>query len=256
MTSPSPPASPAIRTDRLALVYRRFPWSHGRTALAEVTFEVASGELHLLAGANGAGKSTLLLLLAGLLAPSSGSAEVLGAPAGSPAIRRRVAWLPEASETTSRLTAREAALLQGALYGLARADGRERAAQALRDVGLERLADRSLHTLSKGERRRAALAQALVSDPDLLLLDEPLDGVDPESSELLLDLLARRCAAGKSVLLSTHVLLDGRRAAQRLTVLDAGRVVASGPPAELLRRPEGGEPLTFAELLRRRRGGG
>jgi ABC-2 type transport system ATP-binding protein len=251
-----PPPLHAIRAERLALVYRRFPWSRGRTALADVSLEIAVGELHLLAGANGAGKSTLLLLLAGLLAPSGGRAEVLGAPAGSPAVRRRVAWLPEASETTSRLTAREAARLQGALYGLTRAGGRERAAQALHDVGLDALADRSLHTLSKGERRRAALAQVLVSDPDLLLLDEPLDGVDPESSELLLELLARRTAAGKTVLLSTHVLLDGRRGAQRLTVLDAGRVVASGPPAELMRRPGGGEPLSFAELLRERRGGG
>jgi ABC-2 type transport system ATP-binding protein len=246
----------AIRADQLALVYRRFPWSRGRTALADVSLRVAAGELHLLAGANGAGKSTLLMLLAGVLAPSGGTAEVLGAAPGSDGVRRRIAWLPEASETTSRLTAREAARLQGALYGLSSATGRQRAAQCLREVGLDALADRSLHTLSKGERRRAALAQVLVSDPDLLLLDEPLDGVDPESAELLLELLARRAAAGKTVLLATHVLLDGRRAAQRLTVLDAGRVVASGPPAELLRRPEGGEPLSFAELLRRRRGGG
>jgi len=246
----------AIRADHLALVYRRFPWSRGRAALADVSLTVAAGEFHLLAGANGAGKSTLLMLLAGVLAPSGGTAEVLGAAVGSAAVRRRVAWLPEASETTSRLTAREAARMQGALYGLSSATGRERAAQSLHEVGLDRLADRSLHTLSKGERRRAALAQVLVSDPELLLLDEPLDGVDPESGELLLELLARRAATGKTVLLSTHVLLDGRRGAQRLTVLDAGRVVASGPPAELLRRPEGGEPLSFAELLRRRRGGG
>jgi ABC-type multidrug transport system ATPase subunit len=248
----------AIRADRLAHDYRRLPplvsgwWpgsSRRRASLRDVSLRVAMGELHLLAGANGAGKSTLLLILAGALAPSSGTIEILGAPVGARETRARVAWLPEASDASSRLTAREAARLQAALYGLARADGRVRAAQMLHDVGLDALADRPLRTLSKGERRRAALAQALVSDPDLLLLDEPLDGVDPESSELLLDLLARRAAAGKAVLLSSHVLLDGRRGGDVLTVLDAGRVVASGPPAAVLRRPEGGEPLSFAELL-------
>jgi ABC-type multidrug transport system ATPase subunit len=245
----------AIRAERLAHVYRRFPWSRGRAALTDVSLRVGTGQLHLLAGANGAGKSTLLMLLAGVLAPSGGRAEIFGEPAGSPAARARVAWLPEASDTASRLTAREAARLQAALYGLPRAAGLKRSAQTLHDVGLEALADRPLHLLSKGERRRAALAQVLVSDPELLLLDEPLDGVDPESCELLLELLARRAAAGRSVLLSSHVLLDGQRGGDVLTVLDAGRVVASGPPAELLRRPEGGAPLTFAELLRRRRAG-
>jgi len=251
--SPTDADLDAIRAERLAHVYRRFPWSRGRASLRDVTLRVGMGELHLLAGANGAGKSTLLLVLAGALAPSAGRVEILGAPIGAPATRERVAWLPEASDGASRLTAREAARLQAALYGLPRAAGRERAAQSLHDVGLDALADRPLRTLSKGERRRAALAQALVPDPDLLLLDEPLDGVDPESSELLLELLARRAAGGKSVLLSSHVLLDGRRGGDVLTVLDAGRVVASGPPAELLARPEGGEPLSFAELLRRRR---
>jgi ABC-2 type transport system ATP-binding protein len=234
--------------------YRRFPWSRGRPALSGVSLTVRTGELHLLAGPNGAGKSTLLKVLCGLLDPRSGSVAVFGRPPLDRGAARRIAWMPEAIDAESRLTAREAVELHAALYGFRGADRRARSDAALEQVGMAALARRPLRLLSKGEQRRVAFAQALVSDADLLLLDEPLDGVDPESSERLVELLSERCATGKSALLSTHVLLDGRRG-HVLTVLEAGRVLASGPPDQLLPRGADGTPITFAELLRRARAG-
>jgi len=241
----------ALTAQHLHFSYRRFPCSRGRVALADVSLRIEAGELHLLAGANGAGKSTLLRILAGVVRPTAGSVVLFGGKDGRDAAHR-VAWLPEAVDAESRLLARESVELYAALYGARGAERRARAAAALDEVGMTPLASRQLRTLSKGERRRVALAQALVTDASLFLLDEPLDGVDPESSELLLERLVARCRAGASVLLATHVLLDGRRGGDVLTVLDAGRVAASGPPSKLL-FDERGAPISFAELLRRAR---
>jgi len=247
-------ATPALVADRLRYSYRRFPWSRGRLALRDVSLRIAVGELHLLAGANGAGKSTLLRILAGLERPDGGRVTLFGLESGDREVLGRVAWLPEASDAESRLTARESVELFAALYGFRGAQRREQAERALGEVGMAGHARHQLRRLSKGELRRVAVAQTLVTGAELLLLDEPLDGVDPEASERLLELLTARCRAGASVLLSTHVLLDGRRGGDVLTVLDAGGVVASGPPSVVLERDAEGTPISFAELLRRARG--
>ncbi len=242
-----------IRAERLAFAYRRFPWSRPRTALHDISWTAARGSLQLLAGANGAGKSTLLRLLAGLIAPTAGTLEILGLPAGSRELLNRIAWLPEVVDAAWRLTAHQMVELSAALYGFAGADRRARVEQSLADVGLAALAARSYRTLSKGERRRVGVAQALVTDAELLLLDEPLDGVDPESAERLLGHLARLASLGKTVVVSSHVLLDGSHGGDVLTLLDGGRIAASGPPGELLRGDTPGARLSFAELLRHTR---
>jgi ABC-type multidrug transport system ATPase subunit len=242
-----------VGVDHLDFEYRRYPWSRGRAALRDVTMQVRAGELHLLAGANGAGKSTLLALLAGVLEPTRGRASVFERRPVERSLRPRVAWLPEAVDSTSRLTAHHSVELSARLHGAFGRAARERADASLEAVGMSSLARRPLRTLSKGERRRVGVAATLATGASLLLLDEPLDGVDPESSELLLAKFAELCRAGASVLLSTHVLLDGRRGGDTLTVLDAGRVVASGPPASVLAAPDG-SPRSFAELLRAARG--
>lgn len=241
-----------VRVEQLDYAYRRFPWSAARLALRSVTLSVARGELLLLAGANGAGKSTLLQIVAGLLAPSGGRVELFGGSPGAAAASGRLAWMPEAIESRSRLRVHQQVELAAAFYGWFGATGRERAAQALDEVGLAALADRRGHTLSKGERRRVAVACTLVSSAELLLLDEPLDGVDPESSEQLLLRLVERAAAGQSVLLSSHVLLDahdGVAGPVRMAVLDRGALVATGSPRGLLRTADG-TPRSFATLLR------
>lgn len=246
---------PAIRALQLSYRYRRWPWSTPRVALRDVSWTVERGTLQLLAGANGAGKSTLLRLLAGVVAPSGGQIELLDLPLGSPQLRGRLAWMPEASDARWRLAVRELLELAAALYGGDGAAQRARVDTALAEALLEPLAKRSFATLSKGERRRVGVAQALATGAELLLLDEPLDGVDPESAELLLESLARRARAGATIVLSSHVLLDGRIGGDGLALLDRGALIASGPPATLLCGPAG-ERLPFAALLRRARGTG
>jgi len=242
----------AIRARRLAFSYRPMPWSRPRVALADASLTVATGSLHLLAGANGAGKSTLLKLLAGVARPSSGELELLGLPAGAAALRGRIAWMPEATSVAWRLPTARMVELSASLYGHAGAARRAQVERALADAGMSELAARSYATLSKGERRRVGVAQALATGAELLLLDEPLDGVDPESAELLLERLSARARAGATVLLSSHVLLDGRSGGDALSVLDGGRLIASGPPAQLWGDGEG-RRVGFAELLRRAR---
>ncbi len=244
---------PAIRAEQLHFRYRRWPWSQPRTALRDVTLRVERGTLLLLAGANGAGKSTLLRLLAGVLVPSSGRIELFDLPLGAPPLRGRLAWMPEANEARWRLDARELLELAAALYGGSGAAQRQRVEAALSDALLEPLARRSFATLSKGERRRVGVAQALATGAELLLLDEPLDGVDPESAELLLQSLARRARAGTTIVVSSHVLLDGQVGGDALALLDRGALIAVGPPATLLTGPAG-ERLSFAALLQRARG--
>lgn len=248
------PAPPAIRADRVCWSWRRFPWSRPRSALEDVSLTVPRGALHLLAGANGAGKSTLLRLLAGVAAPSSGAVELLGFPAGAAELRGRVAWLPEASGAEWAATVEELAGLAAALHGGSRAARAERVEAALQETDLVALRRRRFTSLSKGERRRAATAQVLATGAELLLLDEPLDGVDPESAERLLERLAARARRGATIVLSSHVLLDGAIGGDRLTVLAGGRIVADGTPAQLL-RDETGARRSFAALLRQARGG-
>ncbi len=245
----------AICAQHLAYRYRPWPWSAPRVALRDVSFTMERGTLQLLAGANGAGKSTLLRLLAGVTLPSAGEVTLLDHAPGAKELRGRVAWMPEASDATWRLQVRELLELAAALYGFAGAARRARVEEALTAALLDPLAKRSYATLSKGERRRVGIAQALATGAELLLLDEPLDGVDPESAELLLAALAARARAGASILLSSHVLLDGQAGGDQLCILDGGILVASGPPAELMRGPTG-ERLGFAQLLRRARGNG
>lgn len=245
----------AIRARNLSFAYRRFPWSRPQFALRDASLVVAPGTLHLLAGANGAGKSTLLRLLAGIALPSSGELELLGLRAGAKALRGRVAWMPEASHDGWGLPIESMVELAAELHGFSGAARREQVDRALADVQLEPLRRRQWSTISKGERRRAAVAQALATGAELLLLDEPLDGVDPESAERLLERLVARTRAGATVVVSSHVLLDGTAGGDVLTVLDGGRVVASGRPAELLRDAAGAR-VTFAQLLRSTRSGG
>jgi iron complex transport system ATP-binding protein len=248
------PDSPAIRAERVGWSWRRLPWLRPRPALIDVSLEVARRSLHLLAGANGAGKSTLLRLMAGVVAPSSGTLKWFGGEEDGAALRGRVAWLPEASGAEWAATIEELVSLAAALYGGSREARGDRVETALAEVDLVALRRRRWSTLSKGERRRAATAQVLATGAELLLLDEPLDGVDPESAERLLERLAARARAGSTIVLSSHVLLDGAIGGDALTVLAGGRVVASGPPAALLRDSRG-ERRTFAELLRQARGG-
>ncbi|MEO7427995.1 MAG: metal ABC transporter ATP-binding protein [Acidimicrobiales bacterium] len=201
--------------------------------LAAATFAVPAGAVTALIGPNGAGKSTLLHAIAGLLVPRSGQLDV---PAG--ARRGGVAYVLQATEVNEHLplTVREAVTMgryatAGALRRL-RAHDRAAVAAALEALAITDLANRPLHELSGGQRQRAFVAQGLAQGAEVLLLDEPITGLDLVSRQHILDAIAVERAAGRTVMVSTHDLGDAA-AADHLLLL-AGRVVASGPPAEVL----------------------
>jgi ABC-2 type transport system ATP-binding protein len=185
-----------------------------------------------LVGSNGAGKSTLIKLLLGLLQPDGGRASVLGhdVAADPLAVRARVGYLPEGQCLPEDVTAADFVAFMAQLGGLPPRPARERAAEVCYQVGLDEERYRAVGGFSTGMQQRVKLAAALVHDPDLLLLDEPTDGMDPQGREDMLDLIDRvRGELGLDVLVSTHLLGDVERVCDRVVMVHAGRVLVQGP---------------------------
>ncbi len=225
---------PALRLSGLA---RRFPTHLGlrrRTVLEGIDLELEQGGSLALVGPNGSGKSTLLRLIAGVDRPSAGQVEVLGASPARAGVRRRLAYLPENSPFPPELSARAALDLLGALSGLGRREIRERGARLLEQVGLATHAHRTLRTYSRGMLRRFGLAQAFLSQPEVVLLDEPTAGLDAQGYGVLDDLLEEAKARGTTLVLASHLPEDILDRCRSLLLLQEGRIAAQGTPAELL----------------------
>ncbi len=200
------------------------------TALDGVSLALDAPATGLL-GANGAGKSTLMRLLLGLLRPDEGRVEVLGVDASREAaeVRRRLGYMPELDCLPLEMTARDVVVHMAELRGLPRRDAVLRASEVLFQVGLEEERSRLIRTFSTGMKQRAKLAQALVHSPELVVLDEPTNGLDPSGREEMLALVRRLSSElGIAVLLSSHVLEDVTRTCDAVVVLRDGRVVTSG----------------------------
>jgi ABC-2 type transport system ATP-binding protein len=200
------------------------------TALDGVTVALDAPATGLL-GANGAGKSTLMRSLLGLVRPDAGRVEVLGVDAAGHAaeVRRRLGYMPELDCLPLDMTARDLVVHMAELRGLPRRDAVLRASEVLFQVGLEEERSRLIRTFSTGMKQRAKLAQALVHSPELVVLDEPTNGLDPSGREEMLALVRRLSSElGIAVLLSSHVLEDVTRTCDAVVVLRDGRVVASG----------------------------
>lgn len=222
----------AFRVNEVRKRYGRFE------ALRGVSLEVAPGEIVGLLGPNGAGKSTLTKIAAGLVRPSSGTAEVAGHPAGSPAARGAIGYLAELFRFPAWITAGELLRLH---QRLAPSDGGERERAGLLElVGLGHAARMRVGEMSKGMQQRLGIAQALVGSPRLLLLDEPTSALDPAGRRVVRELLEDVRRRGIAVLLSSHLLGEVERVCDRVAILLAGRVVARGRPSELV-RPRGVE---------------
>jgi len=205
------------------------------TALDGLDAEVPSGRTGVV-GANGAGKTTLFRILLGLARPTSGSVEVAGVSvAADPiAVRSRLGYMPEHDCLPLDQTAADVVATFGELSGLPPRAARRRASEVLDLVGLDEARFRPIGGFSTGMRQRAKLAQALVGGPEVVLLDEPTAGLDPAGREEMLALVARLGSFGISVLMSTHLLDDVQRVCDHVLMLDAGRLVVSGPTGSLL----------------------
>jgi ABC-2 type transport system ATP-binding protein len=204
-----------------------------RVAVADVSFELAAGEIFALLGPNGAGKTTTLRMLAGLIAATSGTVTIDGepmTPAATPRLRERIGFLTEAPGLWDNLTVYENLGTYARLYGLADVDTAVNRALALFHIA-DRAQDRPAH-LSKGLKQRVALARALVHRPPIVLLDEPTAGLDPESAHAVRELIVAMRGEGRAVLLCTHNLDEVERVADRVAVLRS-RLVAVGTPGEL-----------------------
>jgi ABC-2 type transport system ATP-binding protein len=203
-------------------------------AVDDLSLEVKRGEIFGFLGPNGAGKTTTLKMLMGLIFPSSGRAHVLGRPVGDVEAKRRTGFLPESPYFYDYLTAAEFLDLAGALCDLSRAERRQRARTLLERVGLAGAADRPLRKFSKGMLQRVGIAQALVHDPELVVLDEPMTGLDPIGRREMRDLIVELRQSGKTVFFSTHILSDVERICDRVAILVGGRIRDVGPLPHLL----------------------
>ncbi len=203
-------------------------------AVDDLSLTVPSGCVYALLGPNGGGKSTTLKLILGLLQPGRGRVWVGGHPAGSLEARRRIGFLPELPYFPRHLTGREVVTHHARLGGLARHGLASRVEEMIATVNLASAADRRIGTYSKGMLQRIGLAQALVHDPDLVILDEPAAGVDPVALAELTALLERLKRAGKTIVLTTHQLASVEGLCDRAALLYRGRLVLEGAVADLL----------------------
>ena len=253
-TSVAPPtAPPVLRTAGLTLTY-----PGGPTALDGLTVQVPVGSVGLV-GANGAGKTTLFRLMLGLIQPSGGWLEVTGRPVATDpvGVRSRLGYMPEHECLPLDQTAADVVATFGELAGLPPRAARQRASDVLDVVGLDEARFRPVGEFSTGMRQRTKLAQALVADPQLVLLDEPTAGLDPVGREEMLELVGRLAGFGISAILATHLLDDVQRVCEQVVMIDRGRLVLAGPIDQLMQtrgamrvevggRPEAGPALADA----------
>ncbi|GAA1903025.1 hypothetical protein GCM10009716_11180 [Streptomyces sodiiphilus] len=202
-------------------------------AVDGVSLEVATGEFYGILGPNGAGKTTTLELVEGLREPDEGSARLLGEPSWprNPALLSRIGVQLQSSAFFEKLTAREQIRTFASLYGVSA----QRADEMLETVGLTDKADVGENKLSGGQAQRLSIACALVHDPELVFLDEPTTGLDPQARRNLWDMLREINSAGRTVVLTTHYMDEAQTLCDRVAVMDRGRILRIGPPAELIR---------------------
>ena len=242
-------AAAAIETDALTKDYQVGFWrKRPYRALDRLTIRVEPGEVFGFLGPNGAGKSTTLKLLMGLIFPTSGTARILGRPVDEPAVRRRVGFLPENPAFYDHLSAEELLTYFAGLCGLKGEERRRRASAALDEVGLGGERRMRLRSYSKGMIQRVGVAQAVVGEPEVLFLDEPMSGLDPlgrrQMRQLMLSLRDRGC----TVFFSSHILSDAEAMCSRVAVLTQGRLVAQGTLAEMVAYEQRGWEVVVSNL--------
>ncbi len=235
---PVAPAEVVIAVRGLTKVFKDF-WGRSKArAVDSVDFEVRRGEIFGLLGPNGSGKSTTIKMLLGLLRPTRGHIEVFGHSPSHVATKSRIGYLPEESYLYRYLNSHETLDFFGNIFRLPGDERKKRAEQLLEMVGLSQTRTRAVGEFSKGMQRRIGLAQALINDPELVILDEPTAGLDPLGCREVKDLIVALARRGKTVILSSHLLSDVEDVCDRVVIYYGGKIQAMGSLQELLAKPD------------------
>ena len=235
-----------LSVDRIEKIFRK-PFTGKKVeAVRGVSFEVRRGEIFGFLGPNGAGKTTTIKMLMGLISPTGGAATLMGDRVPSPAAMKRVGFLPENPYVYPYLTPREFVELCGELSSVPKNTLRKKTEEVLERVGIGYAMDRPVRALSKGMLQRTGLAAALVHGPDMLILDEPMSGLDPVGRKEVRDLIVEEQKNGRTVFFSTHILNDVETLCDRVCILRRGEVVVSGLLHDLLADGARGSEITVA----------
>lgn len=222
----------AILTSGLTKVYR-LARGKRKTAVDSLTLYVHTGEIFGFLGPNGAGKTTTIKILLGFMRPTSGRAEILDVPVDEPRARIPVGYLPEQPYFYKFMSPMEIIGMHAGLVGIPRRGRKEHIAEVIETVGIQEIAGTPVSKLSKGQVQRVGIAQALVGDPKILILDEPASGLDPLGRRQVRDLLLRQRDLGRTIFLSSHLLSEIETVCDRVAVLNNGRLTAIGAPDEI-----------------------
>src|SRR5262245_28697402 len=226
---------PAIETENLTKDYPTgFLHMKARRSLENLTMQVGEGESFGFLGPNGAGKSTTLKLLMGIIFPTSGSAKILGRPISDVSMHKEIGYLPEQPYFYDYLTAAELLDYFAQFFGFGGAQRKERVARMLKKVGLETAGKIQLRKYSKGMLQRAGMAQAILHDPKVVILDEPMSGLDPVGRREVRDIILELKREGKTVMFSTHILSDAEMLCDRVGVIVGGKLRGMGAPEQLV----------------------
>ena len=247
--------SPAIEIRGLTHSYQKNFWEKRRLALDNLDLTVGRGEIYGFLGANGAGKTTTIKILVGLQRQTGGDASIFGIPVSDVDCHRKIGFMPENPYFYEYLTARESLDFYGALCDLSHRERRERIDGLLDFVGLSRAADTRLREFSKGMRQRLGIAQAIVHRPPLIILDEPMSGLDPVGRRQVRQAILDLHEDGATIFFSSHILSDIEMICHRAALIDHGKLMASGTLGELLETREleievGGSGLGENDLRR------
>ncbi len=215
----------------------------GREALKGISLDLRAGELFAFLGPNGAGKTTTIKMVCGLLTPSAGTVRVGGYPASSREARQLLAYVPDQPYLYEKLTGREFLRFVVEMYGLERKVTEKRLAELVETFEMEDYVDDLCENYSQGMKQRVVFASALVHDPKVLIVDEPLVGLDPRSARIVKDLFISQARSGVAVLMSTHLLSIAEELADTIGIVDHGKMLAQGTLAELRERLQSHGPL-------------
>ncbi|MEM8612250.1 MAG: ABC transporter ATP-binding protein [Cyanobacteria bacterium P01_H01_bin.105] len=230
-----------VKTEKLSKSYRTGFWLNQQIAsLKHCSLEVYQGETFGLLGPNGAGKTTLLKLLLGIIRPSTGSAQLFNQPAGDQSIKQQIGYLPENPYFYDYLTGWEFLTYTAGLFNIPASIYKERIPELLDQVGLSRQAaiKKQLRQYSKGMLQRIGMAQALINDPDIIFLDEPMSGLDPTGRYQVREVILSLKDQGKTIFFNSHILADVEVICDRIAILDQGELICLGSLQELLGSPD------------------